>query len=216
MPKLYFPKDFLWGAATSAHQVEGNNHNDWSEWEKENVPRLAREAESVFSHVPGWKERFGAEAADPQNYISGAAADHYHRYEQDFDIAKSLGHNAHRFSIEWSRIEPEEGKFDEGAIGHYRSVLLALRERGMEPFVRLWHWTLPLWLAERGGVLAPDFSTSFARYSQLIAERLGGLSTFWITLNEPTSIISMAYTRNEWPPQKGNILNSLRRNLKTP
>ena len=210
MPKLYFPKDFLWGAATSAHQVEGNNHNDWSEWEKENVPRLAREAESVFSHVPGWKERFGAEAADPQNYISGAAADHYHRYEQDFDIAKSLGHNAHRFSIEWSRIEPEEGKFDEKAVEHYRAVLLALRERGIEPFVTLWHWTLPLWLAKQGGILAPDFVSCFERYSRLIAKRLEDLVTFWITLNEPTSVIGSSYIAGIWPPQKKSLFAAYR------
>src|SRR3989344_5893502 len=114
-----FPKGFLWGAATSSHQVEGGNRNDWSEWEKENAERLAREAEKKFEHLPNWPD-IKKQAQNPQNYISGKAYDHYNRYEEDFDIAKSLGHSAHSFSIEWSRIEPEEGKWDEKEIEHYR------------------------------------------------------------------------------------------------
>ena len=94
-----FPDGFLWGAATSAHQAEGNNQNDWSEWEKNNVERLAREAK--IKYTPWQQEKF-PEMFEPVNYISGRAADHYNRYEEDFDIAKSLGHNSHRFSIEWS------------------------------------------------------------------------------------------------------------------
>src|SRR4030042_6885352 len=133
---LKFPNGFFWGAATSAHQVEGNNHNDWTEWEKANAKRLACEAKAKWQ--PWQKEKF-PEMFIPQNYISGRACDHFNRFEEDFDIAKSLGHSAHRFSIEWSRIEPEEGKFNEEAIAHYRKVISALRERGIEPFVTLWH-----------------------------------------------------------------------------
>src|SRR3989339_2139309 len=102
-----FPKDFLWGEATSAHQVEGNNKNDWSEWEKTNAERLSKESGGKYP---------------PENYISGKACDHYNRFREDFDIAKSLGHNSHRFSIEWSRIEPEEGRWDEKEIAHYQEV----------------------------------------------------------------------------------------------
>src|SRR3990167_6969165 len=112
-----FPKNFYWGAATSAHQVEGDNHNDWSEWERENAERLAKEAEKKFSHLSNWPE-IKEQAQNSQNYISGRACDHYNRFEEDFDIAKSLGHNAHRFSIEWSRIEPEEEKFKKKKIEH--------------------------------------------------------------------------------------------------
>jgi len=150
MAKLQFPKRFLWGAATSAHQVEGNNCNDWSVWEKENAARLGKEAQKKFGYLPHWEE-IKVQAQDPQNYISGRACDHYHRFEEDFDIAQSLSHNAHRFSIEWSRIEPKEGEFDEEEIQHYRKVIRALGVRGMEPFVTLWHWPLPLWIAEKGG-----------------------------------------------------------------
>ena len=143
-----FPKDFLWGAATSAHQVEGGNRNDWSEWEKKNAEKLAKDAPKRFAD---WQVKKFPEMLTSENYISGAACDHYNRYEKDFDIAKELGHNAHRFSIEWSRIEPEEGKFDEKEVEHYRKVIQAIRDRGMEPFVTLWHWTNPLWISEIGG-----------------------------------------------------------------
>lgn len=144
--KFQFPKNFYWGAATSSHQVEGGNINDWSEWEKENTSRLANEAKNYWQK---WQQEKFSEMFDSRNYISGKACDHYNGYKEDFNIAKSLGHNAHRFSIEWSRIEPEEGKFNEKEIEHYRKVILALRERGIEPFVTLWHWPLPLWLLKK-------------------------------------------------------------------
>ncbi len=118
-----FPAGFLWGSATSSHQVEGNTTNDWSEWEKKHAEELARKSLSEFGHLPHWKERFGEEASDQENYISGKAVDHYHRYEEDFDKAKELGHTAHRFSIEWSRIEPEESHWNEEALQHYRGVI---------------------------------------------------------------------------------------------
>lgn len=198
--RFEFPKGFLWGAATSAHQVEGGNRNDWTEWEKANATRLAGEAKSHFGHLPNWQDIRG-EAEDPENYISEKACDHYHRFREDFDIAKSLGHNAHRFSIEWSRVEPGEGKFDEAEIEHYRRVIHALRECGMEPFVTLWHWTLPLWLRDRGGVLASDFAERFAQYAERMGKELGSDVRFWMTLNEPTSVIANGYHRGVWPPQ---------------
>ncbi|MDP3934704.1 MAG: family 1 glycosylhydrolase [Candidatus Giovannonibacteria bacterium] len=143
--KYEFPKNFFWGAAASAYQVEGGNHNDWTEWEK----------------ATGHEE-------------SGRACDHYNRFREDFDIAKSLGHNAHRFSIEWSRIEPEEGKWDEKEIRHYQEVIDALRERGIEPFVTLWHWTLPIWVAKQGGWENKKTIDDFARYVDKIVRSVKG------------------------------------------
>lgn len=204
MKILKFPKKFYWGSATSSHQVEGNNHNDWSDWENKNTVRLARESASHFAHLPSWEfsRRF---AEEPKNYISGTACDHYHRYEEDFDLASSLGHNAHRFSIEWSRIEPEEGVFDKEALHHYHDVILALRKRNMEPFVTLWHWTLPVWLAEKGGIESPDFPEYFNRYTETIVKEFGRDVKFWITLNEPDVVASHAYMKGAWPPQKKNF-----------
>jgi len=201
-----FPKGFYWGSVTSAHQVEGDNVNDWSEWEKENAERLAKEAENKFGHLPNWSD-IKEQAQSPQNYISGRACDHYNRYEEDFDIAKSLGHNAHRFSIEWSRIEPEEGKFNEKEIEHYRKVIKALKKRDIEPFVTLWHWTLPIWLADKGGVKSKEFIKYFSKYAKKIASEFQNEVKFWIILNEPEIYTSMSYLKGDWPPQKENPIS---------
>lgn len=204
---LKFPEGFLWGAATSAHQVEGGNKNDWTQWEKKNAKRLACEAKVKWAD---WQQKKFPEMFDPKNYISGRACDHYNRYEEDLDIAKSLNLNAFRISIEWSRIEPREGKFDEKEIEHYRKVLKAIRARGMEPFVTLWHWTNPVWLEEKGGVLSSEFPIYFERYAQWIAEKLKGEVCFWLTLNEPTAVIAASYSAGIWPPQKKNPLAALK------
>ena len=204
-----FPKNFLWGASTSSHQVEGNNHNDWSEWEKKNAGRLAKESESKFGQLAAWSH-IKEEAQRPESYISGIACDHYNRFKEDFDIAKHLGHNAHRFSIEWSRSEPEEGKFDDKEIEHYREVIKALRDRGLEPFVTLWHWTMPLWMAEKGGIISKEFPVYFERYVRYTVEKLKDGVTFWMTLNEPTAVIGAAYKSGQWPPQKRSAVLALR------
>lgn len=199
---LKFPKNFYWGSATSAHQVEGNNINDWSEWEKTNAKRLTEEVKAKWQ--PWQQEKF-PEMFEPENYISGRACDHYHRYKEDFNIAKSLGQNAHRFSIEWSRIEPEEGKFDEKEIEHYRKVILALRQRGIEPFVTLWHWPVPLWLEGEGGVKSRNFINYFQRYAKKITNSFKNEVKFWITLNEPEVYAANSYLKGEWPPCKKNL-----------
>ena len=175
--ELKFPLGFLWGSATSAYQVEGGiENNNWAE--------AAREGK-----VPS----------------AGRACDHYNLYEKDFDIAKSLGQNAHRFSIEWSRIEPEEGKFDDTEIEHYRKVVEALRERGIEPFVTLWHFTLPIWFAKEGGFENKKAPFYFSRYCEYVVRNLGqgsGAPNFWITINEPLVFAGMGYLDGKWPPFK--------------
>jgi len=198
---LKFPEGFLWGAATSAHQVEGGNHNDWSEWEKKNAEYLARGAKNKWQK---WQQEKFPEMFDPVNYISGKTADHYNLYEGDFDIAKSLGHNAHRLSIEWSRIEPEEGKFDEVEIEHYRKVIKALRARGLEPFVTLYHWPLPLWLEKKGGWKNKKTPRYFEKYAQKVTESFAGDVKFWITINEPLVYATNSFLRGFWPPQYKN------------
>jgi beta-glucosidase len=191
---------FLIGAATSSHQVEGNNHNDWTEWEKRTAGKSASDArkrnwpEHILNSYPS--------PLDEKNYVSGLACDHYRRYREDFKLARSLGHTAHRFSIEWSRIEPREGEFDEKEIAHYRDVIAAIRENGMEPFVTLWHWTVPLWFAEKGGWASSGSAKYFSRYAGKVVSALGDGVKFWITLNEPEANTILAYLLGKWPPQK--------------
>jgi len=202
--EVKFPDGFLWGSATSAHQVEGGNFNDWTEWEKQNAKRLVEKAKKQWH--PWQQERF-PEMFDQQNYISGQACDHYNRFESDFDIAKSLSQNSHRFSIEWSRIEPEDGKFNEAEIEHYRKVIQALKSRGLEPFVTLWHWSLPIWLAQKGGVTNKDFTKHFERYVIKIVGALGSQVKYWLTINEPEIYALNSYYRGRWTPQKQGMIN---------
>ncbi len=198
---LKFPDGFLWGASTSSHQVEGNNHNNWTVWEEANAQRLASQAEKRFSHwLPAWNE-IKSQAQDPKNYISGLAANHYNLFEKDFDIMKELGMNAYRFSIEWSRIEPEMGKFNEEEIYHYKKMIKALKERNIEPFVTLWHWTFPTWASELGGWSNPKVIDYFCRYVQMVVGLLPEVK-FWITLNETGIFASETYLLGHWPPQK--------------
>lgn len=209
-----FPEDFYWGAAASAHQVEGGNNNDWTEWEK-SESRI-KNLESRIKDQ-NFKKNFPAHIFDRwptpldiTNYISGKACGHYNRFEEDFDIAKSLSHNAHRFSIEWSRIEPEEGKFNGKEIEHYRNVIKALRERGIEPFVTLWHWPVPLWLRDKGGARSAEFAFYFSRYAEKIVGELKDEVKFWITLNEPDIYSLNSYLKGVWPTQKKNPIVYLR------
>ncbi len=212
MSKLEFPKGFFWGAGTSSHQVEGGHHNEWTEWEKKNAERLAKEARDENWHDSwrgyGKKERnaaFAKEASNPDNYLSGTACDHWNRYEEDFDILEELHLNTYRFSIEWSKIEPEEGIFDQEAIDHYKKVITSLRHRGIEPFVTLWHFWLPVWIAESGGVLSPEFPDRFARYAERISKEFGDSVTFYVTINEPDIYSSLSFLLGFWPPERKSI-----------
>ena len=170
-----FPKDFLWGSATSAHQVEGDNANsDWWDWER------------------------AGRVATP----SGRAADHFRRFREDFAHAQALGHTAHRFSLEWSRIEPEEGRFDEVALAHYRAVLEDLHARGITPVVTLFHYTLPRWAAAQGGWENPRIEEWFARYVTRVSDEYRDLVKWWITLNEPVVQVFKGWLLGQWPPGK--------------
>lgn len=217
--RFNFPRDFYWGAATSAHQVEGGNVNDWSEWEEKNADRLAREArnkkwpDDILNSPTG-----GPSPLKRENYISGAACEHYNRYKEDFDLARSLGHNAHRFSVEWSRVEPREGEFDAKEIGHYRDVILALRARGLEPFLTVYHWTQPLWFRDKGAWLNSAAPQDFARLAGRLAQEFSGTGLkFWLTLNEPMIYAFNGYLVGVRPPQKKNpfayckVINNLER-----
>ena len=213
MEQLKFPEGFKWGSATSAHQIEGDNHNDWTEWERANSARLANEAARRYSNALA---RIKEETSKPENYISGKACNSYLRYEEDFDIAKKLNQNIHRFSIEWSRIEPEEGKFDLEAMQHYIDVVKALCDRGIEPMVTLWHFTNPDWFAKKGGFLNKKSPEIFTRYIKYVVDNLKDRVGLWITFNEPLNVYAgLSYLRGYWPPQHKSLLDFLkvRRNM---
>jgi beta-glucosidase len=200
-----FPIDFYFGASTSSHQVEGGCINNWSEWEKLNAERLAKESVK-FSSLASWS-RIEFEAAEPSNYISGISADHYNRYAEDLDIAGKIGINAYRFSIEWARVEPERGVWDHNELDHYSRMIAAMRERDIEPFVTVWHWTLPLWLSDIGGVTHPDFPELFARFAAKLAEEFSGKVKYFITINEPEIYSLNSYLVGVWPPQKKGLIS---------
>ncbi len=155
-----FPNGFLWGAATAAHQVEGNNVNN-DGWLLEHLP------ETMF--------------AEP----SGDACDHYHRYPQDIALLAELGFNTYRFSIEWARIEPEEGEFSWAILEHYRRVLTTCRDHGLTPVVTFHHFTSPCWLLAAGGWEDARTPDRFARYCERATRHLGDLIGAVCTLNEP-------------------------------
>lgn len=205
---LKFPPTFLWGASTSAHQVEGGNHSNWSVWELENAKALAKAAEYKLGHLPIWPEVKDL-ASSPDNYISGRAIDHYHRYEQDFDLLQTMGLNAFRFSIEWSRLEPEEGVWNAREIEHYRKYIKAMKARGLEPMLTLFHWTVPVWFTRKGGFERSHNIHHFVDFAARVAEEFGADLTYITTINEPDTVIGHGYITAEHPPQQHNVLKGL-------
>lgn len=142
-----------------------------------------------------------------KEFPAGKACQYYSRYEKYFDLAKELNQNVHRFSLEWSRIQPSEEKFDRGEIEHCRKVLLALKKRNIKSMVTIWHYTLPLWLSEKGGWQNSGIVEYFQQYVEFVVEKLDDLVDFWITLNEPSIYIPLAYISGRFPPKKKNILS---------
>ncbi len=172
-----FPDGFLWGTATSAHQVEGDNiYNDW----------------------------YYAETHNKLKVKSGHACKHYEMYEKDFDLIKAMNNNAHRLSIEWSRLEPEEGRWNEEEIEHYRKVFQALHKRDIKIMLTLHHFTVPLWFAMKGGFEKTRNVKYFIRFVKKVAEEYGDMIDFWITINEPGVYIYQGWEVAEWPPFKKN------------
>ena len=198
-------KKFYWGASTASHQVEGGTHNQWSVWELEQAQGLAKTANRRLDYLENWQS-IKPYAEDPNNYVSGKGVDHFKKYPEDFDILQTLGLNAFRFTIEWSRIEPQEGIWDKAAIAHYQTYIAELRERGVEPFLNIWHWTMPTWFTEKGGFEKRSNIAYFERYVEKIATELLGNVTYVITLNEPNVYMGLSYSGGEWPPQKKNKL----------
>ena len=176
MPDIDFPDRFVWGTATAAHQIEGGNvNNDW--W--------------AFEHDPT------SGCVD----VSGDACDSFNRFDEDIALVAGLGLSAYRFSLEWSRIEPEEGEFSRVALDHYRRVAAACHEHGVMPVVTFHHFTHPRWLAAAGTWEAPHAPDRFARFCERATAHIGDLIGMAATLNEPNVVATMGWRLGIFPPR---------------
>jgi len=174
--KGHFPRDFMFGAATAATQVEGGDKNNtWYAW------------------------------AQKEGRIKGGGSplrgtDQWNRWREDFDLMMGMGLNTYRLGLEWSRIEPRPGEFDDDAVSKYREMMEYLLERGIKPLVTLFHFSLPRWL--KGGFEQPESIKIFERYTRFAADRFGDLVEDWITINEPNVYVVQGYHFGEFPPGK--------------
>ncbi len=191
MPKAtyHFPKGFLWGTATASHQVEGNNtNNNWYRWEQE-----------------------GNTA-----HKSGLACDWWGgRWKEDMDRAAETGQNTHRFSIEWSRVQPTPDRWDEDAIDRYRAMARGMTERGLMPMVTLHHFTDPLWLFEKNAWETDYPLAYFEKYVRKMVEALKEYVSTWVTINEPNVYSLSGYVAGDFPTaHKGlNVASRVMANL---
>lgn len=201
--KTNFPKHFMWGASTSGHQVDGDLHDQWTQWEKKHKKINADSAVAHLGQHPSLK-RISEDALDPENYVSGNGVDHRNRFRQDFDILKDLNFNAFRFSIEWSEIEPREGHWNQDAIDHYRTYIAELRKRDINPVPNLWHWTHPLWFEKKGAFTKKRNIKYFERYVEKVTEELLKDISHIVIINEANNYASLGYITGIWPPQKHN------------
>ena len=177
---MTFPADFLWGTATSAHQVEGQNTNsDWWAWEQQQGRIM-------------------------EGHQSGLACDWWANAEADLDLMVEMGTNAHRLSLSWDRIEPEPSVFDNAALDRYRQILQGMVDRGIEPMVTLHHFSNPLWLVEKGDFNSGVVTDYFQRYTNKVVSALGDLVAKWITINEPMVYVFLRYLDNKFPSPSEN------------
>ncbi len=184
--ELRFPDDFLFGTATSATQVEGGcAGTDWSE----------------FSRQPG--RVYGGATPD-------VACDEWNRWPADVALQRSLGLNAYRLSLEWARVEPRPGEFDHAVLDHYRSMLGALVDNGIEPLVTLHHFSLPVWQARAGGLLDRELPDLLTRYARQVVSAVGDLCRRWITINEPNVVATNGFDFGVWPPGEHSLLKAIR------
>lgn len=177
--EYHFPNNFFWGTSTSSYQVEGHNHNtNWWEWEQN-------------GHVL-------ASVANAADWWGG-------RWQTDMDLAQQNGQNAHRLSIEWSRIQPSEDSWDEDALEQYSIMLQGMLDRKIMPFVTLHHFTDPLWITKKGGWENPETPKYFAKYVEKVVEKLSKYTKYWFTINEPNVYTYCGYVDGTFPPGKHSL-----------
>ncbi|MCI8614723.1 MAG: beta-glucosidase [Lachnospiraceae bacterium] len=177
-----FSKDFVWGAATSAYQIEGAVNEDGK----------GKHVWDIYTKQPGHVY---------ENHTGDVACDHYHRFREDVANMKEMGLKGYRFSIDWSRVLPEgRGKVNEAGIAFYGNLIDALLEAGIEPYITLYHWELPYEIYKRGGWMNPDIVEWFGAYARLVAERFSDRVTHFFTLNEPQCFVGLGFLSGEHAP----------------
>lgn len=181
MESFNLPDNLLLGVATASTQIEGGEqNNNWYRW-------------SELGNI------------ENQDHVK-VACDHLNRIESDTELIDCLNCDTHRLGIEWCRIEPEEGKFNQDAIGLYRKELQLLNEKGIKPLVTLWHFSNPLWMEDDGAWTNPKSIERFARFAKFVVDQLGDLVSDWITFNEPNVYLTFGYFEGTWPPgRKGDV-----------
>jgi len=185
MQPFKLPDKFLFGTATASLQIEGGDRNNsWYRWAEE-------------GHIK-----------DGSHCI--VACDHWNRVEEDIELMEALHCHTYRMSIEWSRIEPEKGKFDGEAMAHYRWEIEELIRAGIVPLVTLHHFSNPLWFEDLGAWANPGSVDLFDRYVEYVVKNLGDLVSDWVTINEPNVYAFSGYVTAEWPPGKSSIAGYLR------
>ena len=185
--RVYFPKNFMWGTATAAHQVEGNNtNNNWYAWEHQ-------------------KDNNGKSRIH-NNDKSGMAANHWNLYRDDIRLMNDLGVGYYRFSVEWSKIEPESGIINEEALEHYRDVCVALIDSGLTPVITLHHFSHPIWFEELGAFEKEENIEHYVRFSELVFNELSDIVPIWCTINEPAVYVTQGYFNGVFPPGKKDPL----------
>jgi len=179
---FHFPKGFLWGTTSSAHQVEGNNNNNWWVWESE----------------PGHIS---------DNQVSGVACDWWGgRWREDLDRAKQSKQNAHRMSIEWSRIQPSPDCWDNTSMDQYREILRGMRKRDITPIICIHHFSDPIWISDSGGWENGAIIQFFQAYVKKVVEALREYTNIWITINAPNYLANSGYLSGDFPPGKKSLL----------
>lgn len=182
MQAFRLPKNFLFGTATAALQIEGGDRNNsWFRWCEQ-------------GHIK-----------DGSHCI--LADDHWNRVAEDIDLMKKLNHQVYRMGLEWSRIEPRKGQFSTDALAHYRKEIELLVKNDIKPLVTLHHFSNPLWLEDQGGWLSEEVVGLFERFTEVVVNHIGDLVSEWITINEPNVYLAMGYVTGEWPPGEKNIIH---------
>ena len=180
-----FPKDFWWGTSLAGHQAEGGLNDSWTRWEQ------------TPGHIKNHEQ-------------SGKADDHWNRYDEDFENLRWLNANTHRMSIEWSRLEPQQGQWDEVAAAHYREMILDLKSKGIRPVLCLFHFALPLWVEDAGGFENPKMIDAFVEFSKKVEATYGDLVTDWFTMNEPSVYALGGYGAGITPPGVADIKRAIK------